>query len=274
MQTGEPSRTAYSAARYRADHQELERGAVFRDPLARVIAGDGAAGEYLDEDARRRMRLFIAARSRYAEDALAEAVEAGVGQVVVLGAGLDTFAYRNPFPGLRVFEVDHPATQEWKRQRLADAGIEVPASVTYVPVDFERDALESALPAAGLDERSPVFVIWLGVTVYLTADAISDTLRALGGLAGGSEVVFDYGLPRPDPTPEQQAAAAARDRRLAAIGERWISFFTPDDVSELLQDNGFRVMENVPAVALAQRYLGRPPTATAGPQLVRARLGG
>ncbi|MCX4095972.1 class I SAM-dependent methyltransferase [Nocardia sp. alder85J] len=274
MQTGEPSRTAYSAARYRADHQELERGAVFRDPLARAIAGDGSAGGYLDDDARRRMRLFIAARSRYAEDALGEAVAAGAGQVVVLGAGLDTFAYRNPFPRLRVFEVDHPDTQQWKRQRLAAAGIEVPASVTYVPVDFEHDALELALPAAGLDVGSPVFVIWLGVTVYLTADAISDTLRALGGLAGGCEMVFDYGLPQADVTPGQQAVAAERDRRLAAIGERWISRFTPDGISDLLHDNNFRVVENVPALALAQRYLGRTPTATAGPQLVRARLGG
>jgi methyltransferase (TIGR00027 family) len=273
VQIGQPSHTAHSAARYRADHQELERGVIFRDPLARAIVGDDASGGgYLPEQARQRMRLFIAARARYAEDALGEAAAAGTGQVVILGAGLDTFAYRNPYPGLRVFEVDHPATQEWKRDRLAAADIDVPGSVTYVPVDFEGDALTRGLADAGVDPGRPLFVIWLGVTVYLTRPAIAGTLLSLGGYAAGSEVVFDYGLPGGQPGAADAAVRAERERRLAAVGERWISFFTPDEIAELLRGNGFGVVEDVPAALLVQRYLGRPPAATAGPHLLRARV--
>src|SRR5689334_22848638 len=139
METGQPSRTAYGAARHRAAHQILEGGRIFTDPLAVRILG--ASEEELRADApRRAMRVFVAARSRFAEDALAAAVGRGVEQVVVLGAGLDTFAYRNPHQAVRVVEVDHPDTQAWKRRRLAEAGIEVPGSVAYVGVDFERQS--------------------------------------------------------------------------------------------------------------------------------------
>src|SRR3954447_13869493 len=138
METGQPSRTAYSAARYRAAHQLLERGAIFKDPFAVRILG-APEEELLADAPRRAMRLFIAARHRFADDALAAAVRRGVQRVVVLGAGLDTIAYRNEFDGVHVIEVDHPATQEWKRQRLATAGIEMPPTVTYAGVDFEKE---------------------------------------------------------------------------------------------------------------------------------------
>jgi methyltransferase (TIGR00027 family) len=105
------------------------------------------------------MRLFVASRSRFAEDALADAIQAGTSQAIILGAGLDTFAYRNPHPDLRVFEVDHPDTQQWKRHRLAAAGIDIPASVTYVPLDFEHQALSEALTATDFDPHQPAFVI-------------------------------------------------------------------------------------------------------------------
>src|SRR5580704_6993810 len=146
MQPGEPSRTAFRAAAHRAAHQIAEGGRVFADPLARAVLGAAPAAVFdgdLDQPATRSMRLFIAARSRFAEESLAAAVGRGVRQYVVLGAGLDTFAHRNPFAeaGLRVFEVDHPATQAWKRQRLAAAELPEPASLTYAPVDFERQTL-------------------------------------------------------------------------------------------------------------------------------------
>jgi methyltransferase (TIGR00027 family) len=244
---GQASRTAVAAARYRAEHQ-VDGGLLFQDPLARLVVGDSEPRtEFLSEDARRRMRLFVASRSRFAEDALADAIQTGTSQAIILGAGLDTFAYRNPHPDLRVFEVDHPDTQQWKRHRLAAAGIDIPASVTYVPLDFEHQALSEALTATDFDPHQPAFVIWLGVTVYLTHQAISNTIHYLGGLAPDTQVVFDYATAMPEPAEHTRAMVEERQRRLAAIGERWISFFTPEEMSALLRDNGLHVEEDLPA---------------------------
>src|SRR6478752_638977 len=179
----EPSRTAWMAATHRAAHQVLERGLIFSDPLALRILGqdaDTVARDALAHPERRGMRAFIAARAQLAESALAAGVERrGVGQLVVLGAGLDTFAYRNPLADrLRVFEVDHPATQAWKRRRLDEAGIAAPDGVVYAPVDFEREALLDGLAAAGLDPARRTFFMWLGVVPYLTSEAVRATLTA------------------------------------------------------------------------------------------------
>ena len=123
------------------------------------------------------LRAFLVARSRYAEDALCTAVAQGVTQYVLLGAGLDTFAYRNPYSNLRVFEVDHPATQRWKQGLLATSNIPIPHNLTYVPVDFERQTLAAQLSAAGFDSTAPSFFAWLGVVPYLTLEAFRSTLR-------------------------------------------------------------------------------------------------
>ncbi|QIS22459.1 class I SAM-dependent methyltransferase [Nocardia terpenica] len=274
MQNGEPSRTALSAARYRADHQDLEGGRVFRDPLARAIVGDTEpGGATMPEEMRRRMRLFIALRSRYAEDALAAAVAGGTAQAIVLGAGLDTLAYRNPHPGLRVFEIDHPDTQAWKRERLAAAGIDIPASVTYAPTDFEHGNLDTALAATSFDRSRPAFVIWLGVSIYLTRAAIAETLHRIGRLAVNTRVVLDYSEPVSDLNPEIQAVVEQRKRQLAAIGESWISYFTPAEMADLMHDNGFRIEEDVPGSMLAARYLSvEVGVRASGPHLIRARI--
>ncbi len=164
----EPSRTALAVASYRAAHQVLEGAGIFNDPLAVPILG-APPQSYLDNpefhDARRGIRFFVAARARLAEDALKRGVdERDVRQLVVLGAGLDTFAYRNPFGDrLKVFEVDHPATQAWKRRRLQEAGIAVPDSLIYAPVDFEHQTLAEQLAEAGLDPSLRTFFTWLGV---------------------------------------------------------------------------------------------------------------
>lgn len=168
----EPSRTAFAAASYRAVHQVLEGGRVFSDRLAVPILGmdaEAIRADVAEHAARRGIRFFVVARARLAEDAVLRAVETrGVRQLVVLGAGLDTFGYRHAFGDrLRVFEVDHPATQAWKRRRLGEAGIEVPASLTYAPMDFERDSLAEKLAAAGLRPEVPTFFTWLGVVPYL-----------------------------------------------------------------------------------------------------------
>ena len=162
MRAGEPSQTARGAAAYRAIHQTLEGGAIFRDPFAERMLDDETRAR-LDEIAAdpslRPMRLLIAARSRFSEDTLAACVARGVRQIVVLGAGLDTFSLRNPFAseGVRVFEVDYPATQEWKRERLHEAGLALPASLTFAPVDFERQSLADGLAAAGFRANRPAF---------------------------------------------------------------------------------------------------------------------
>ncbi|MGY0062928.1 class I SAM-dependent methyltransferase [Streptomyces sp. LZ34] len=262
MQPCSPSHTARRAAALRAAHQTLDEGRLFRDPLAVSMLGadaDDLLGE-LDgtrtASERRGIRLFIAARSRFAEDRLAAAVERGVRQLVVLGAGLDTFAYRSPHEaaGLAVFEVDHPATQEWKRERLSGAGIPLPPSLTFTPVDFERESLGDGLAAAGFDPARPAFFSWLGVVPYLTRDAVFGTLGYLAGLPGGAEAVFDYSEPPSAMTPRRRAAHRARAARVAALGEPFLSYFAPGELATDLRAAGFRAVEDLDAVQLVARY--------------------
>src|SRR3984957_644123 len=167
MQQGQASVTALGAAGHRAAHQVLERGLVFADPLALRILGpdaDGAIALAKEQPERRPLRLFIAMRSRFAEDSARRAIEKGVREILVLGAGLDTFAYRLELtPDLRIFELDHPATQAEKRSRLRAAQIGEPAHVVYVAHDFELGSMATALKVAGFDPDRRTFVIWLGV---------------------------------------------------------------------------------------------------------------
>jgi methyltransferase (TIGR00027 family) len=255
----QPSRTAFAAAAHRATHQVLEAGAVFADPLALTILGPDAETMVLeteDDPGRRAMRVFIAARSNLAETWLAQGVaERAVTQVVVLGAGLDTFAYRHPLArSLKVFEVDHPDTQAWKRRRLAEAAVAAPETLTFAPVDFERDQLLDGLVAAGFDPEMRSFFVWLGVVPYLTETAIRTTLATIAGLPGGAEVVFDYADPPHTLAPEQQARHAVRAERVAAIGEPWLSYFDAGDLRALLLDRGFTAVEDLGPPELAERY--------------------
>ena len=221
------------------------------------------------------MRLFIAARSRFAEDALRLAVGRGVGQLVILGAGLDTFAYRNPHPTLRVFEVDHPATQAWKRERLAAAGIAVPSSLSFAAVDFERVGLAEGLASAGFDADAPVFFSWLGVVVYLSEDAIFETLGFIAGRPAGSEVAFTYS-DRPDAMQAAQARAyRARAAGVAALGEAWRTQFEPAALHARLRRLGFGEIEDLGPAEVAILYFGAPAGTPQrkGGHLIRARVG-
>jgi methyltransferase (TIGR00027 family) len=259
MQVGEPSITARGAAAFRAAHQRLEGGRVFSDPLALPILGPDADNPALAvafEPEREAVRLAVAARARFAEDAVTAAVGRGVRQVVVLGAGLDTYGCRAPQQGarLRVFEVDHPATQEWKRDRLAAAGIAVPPSLTFAPVDFEHQDLADGLAAAGFDPGRPAFFSWLGVVPYLTPAAVLDTLGLIAALPGGSGVVFDYGEPPGALSPEQRARHEARAAWAAEAGEPFLSHFTPGQIASLAGDAGLTIAEDVRYGELAARY--------------------
>jgi methyltransferase (TIGR00027 family) len=191
-------------------------------------------------------RAQVTCRSRYAEDALARAAGAGVNQYVILGAGLDSFAYRGGRAGrVRVFEVDHPASQQVKRAALAAAGIEVPGNVRYVPADLAVDPLARCLAAAGFDAAAPAVISWLGVTMYLSAEAVAQTLAAVAGLAPGTELIADYLLPE-DARDEAGALYGALVAQASAErGEPWRSCFTPDQMADLATRAGFGAVRAV-----------------------------
>jgi methyltransferase (TIGR00027 family) len=258
VQSGRPSRTAQAAATHRAAHQLLEQGNIFPDPLAVRIVGEDpetVVREAREHPSRRGMRLFIAVRTRFAEDALAAAVKLGVRQLVVLGAGLDTYAYRNPFGAdLRVFEVDHPATQAWKRERLTDAAIPLPDSLTFAPVDFERQTLPEGLASAGFDPSQHTFFTWLGVVPYLTAEAVWSTLGFIASLPNGAHVVFDYSDPPDSLSPEARALHAKRAARVEALGEAWVTHFEAEPLRARLMALGFSEVEDLGPPEIVSRY--------------------
>jgi len=258
MQSGKPSRTARAAAFHRAAHQVIESGAIFRDPLAVRILGQDAAAiarEAAEHPSGRRMRIFIAIRTRFAEDALAAAVNSGVSQLVVLGAGLDTYAYRGALAGrLRVFEVDHPATQAWKRECLAEAAVPVPDTLTFAPTDFERQTLAGGLAAAGFDRGRQTFFTWLGVVPYLTDDAFESTVAFIASLPNGAHVVFDYSDPPATLSAEWKLSHDRRAAHVAALGEAWISYFEPESLHARLASLGFCEIEDLGPREIASRY--------------------
>lgn len=284
VETGRSSRTASATAHARAYHQIADEPRVFEDPLALRILGmrpdelserDTATLDHPDgnrSSGQWGRRLFLGARARFAEQVVAEAVADGTAQVVILGAGLDTFAYRNPYPGLRVFEVDHPATQAWKRRLLDEGGISVPDSVAFAPVDFETGTLADGLAAAGFARDESVVFVWLGVVMYLTMDAIAGTLRYIAEQGGTARVVLDY--LRSATSPAERAAQQARAELVASVGEPFRSYFTPAEIAELLSSIGFTEIEDHDAPALISGYLDAPLPVSAfsgiPPRLVRA----
>jgi methyltransferase (TIGR00027 family) len=256
MQTGRASRTALRVAIRRAAHQVIDRPRVLDDPIAVPLIGPG-----FDRDMERAMhpvardfRLFMASRSRYAEDQLAAAVALGVTQYVVLGAGLDTFAYRNPFPQLHVFEVDFPATEQWKHELLAESKIEIPNNLTYVPLDFEHQTLAEGLAEAGFDAGSPAFFGWLGVVPYLTLEAFRSTLAMIGTLPTGTAVSFDYVFSPDTLSPKRRQIFDTLAKRVEAAGEPFRLFFAPDELEGELRRAGFQRIEQLDSDGLNELY--------------------
>jgi methyltransferase (TIGR00027 family) len=238
MEAARPSRTALRVALRRAAHQLYDaQPLVLNDPIAVSILGQEYLPELhktvtkLEKPFSAALRAFLVARSRYAEDMLAHAVLNGVTQYVLLGAGLDTFAYRNPYSNLRVFEVDHPATQRWKRELLETSHISIPQNLTFVPVDFEHQTLPAQLLTAGLDSALPTFFAWLGVVPYLTLEAFRSTLSFVVAQPSRSGLVFDYGQPRAALPLLEQLAHDSLAARVQQAGEPFQLFFTPREVA-------------------------------------------
>ena len=262
MHEAQPSRTALRVALRRAAHQIHDAlPLVFEDPLAVRILGPGHREEVKrTPDSLKRpfsaaLRAFMVARARLAEDTLAHAIAANrTEQYLVLGAGLDTFAYRNPFAQVRVFEVDHPATQAWKRECLAAADITIPETMTFVPVDFERQSLSEELAAAGFDRTLPTVTAWLGVVPYLTLEAFRGTTSLLGSFAAGSSVVFDYSQPREALPLVEQKMLDSMSERVALAGEPFQQFFTPEALTAELAMAGLSVVEDLDSTALTARF--------------------
>lgn len=265
MQDQTPSRTAMRVAMRRAAHQLFDRPPVLDDPLAVRIIGEEALRrvEASASTARSRYarlaRAFMAVRSRFAEDALAHAVGRGVSQYILLGAGLDTFAYRSPFPTLRVFEVDHPATQRWKRRKLAAARIDPPATLTFVPVDFERETLAGRLDAAGFRPDAPAFFGWLGVTMYLTDAAIESTLKVIASTPARGGLALDYLAPVPWHHVRTRLGMWRLKRRVAAAGEPFTRPLEPRRFHQRLSTLGFRSIVDLGSGEINAAYFaGRP----------------
>lgn len=262
MIEAQPSHTALRVALRRGAHQLHDaQPLVFADPLAVRILPVEARGEIarVPDKVKRPfsagIRAFMVARARFAEDTLAASAGRGVArQYLVLGAGLDTFAYRNPHGALRVFEVDHPATQAWKLQCLERASIALPEGVRHVAVNFERDSLEERLGAAGFDMGVPTVTAWLGVVPYLTREAFRATLGLLGRFAEGSELIFDYSYPREVLPPTEQLMLDSMSARVAQSGEPFQLFFTEDDLRAELEAAGLRLVENLGSAALNALY--------------------
>lgn len=297
MQPGRASVTAVVAATMRAAHLVLDgEPKIFVDPLAGPLAGAadeaalrqklGRLSAAIEADVGpdragavfRYMRSIMVLRSRYTEDELGVAVERGVRQYVILGAGLDSFAYRTsgPSEGLRVFEVDLGETQEAKRARLRELGIEQPARLSFVPLDLERRTLVESLCAGGFRKDAPAFVSWLGTTQYLTEDSVMATLSELASLAPDSEVVLQYQvaehlLPEPD-----RELFRIISRRAKESGEPWLTLFDPSDLATRLRGLGFSdVSDFGPQQAAARYFAGRqdrlsPPGLS---RLMNARVG-
>jgi methyltransferase (TIGR00027 family) len=249
----QPSQTARTAAAARAAHLIVDNEPViFADILASALLGD-QADELIGYHRAHGTHVVLAGaraqvicRSRYTEDRLADLIDHAMAQYVILGAGLDSFAYRSDLASqVRIFEIDHPATQGWKRRLLSAAGIATPAAVTFVPVNFETDSLVEQLAGSGFDLARPALVSWLGVSMYLTRAALSRTLGEIGSLAPGTELIVDYMLPaglrdEAGDTYVELVMPAAAER-----GEPWLTFLAPAEMSALLDSHGLEPSAHV-----------------------------
>jgi methyltransferase (TIGR00027 family) len=270
--TTAPDSTAVRVALWRALHLEVDPPPhVIEDEVGlRLAAPDEGWRRRPDMDPQgtRPFRASILARARFIEDLVTEQTSRGIGQYVILGAGLDSFAQRQPAIASRltIFEVDRPGPQAWKRRRLIELGFGMPAGLRFVPVDFEAgDDWRQRLAEAGFDAARPAVVASTGVSMYLTKDAVAATLRQVATLAPGSTFVMSFLLPIELADPDARPGLQMAEKGARASGTPFISFFTPAEMLALARDAGFKEARHVSAAALAERYFAgrtdglRPP---------------
>jgi len=252
------SRTALGAAYLRAAHQILDaKPLILNDPVILILLGpdaeeriQDAAGRYMAPEAKA-LRSHVVLRSRYTEDRLKLSIERGVSQYIIVGAGFDTFAVRQPAwaVNLRIIEVDHPDTQHLKRTKISDAGIPVPSNVVFANINFENESLEEGLIRNGISSNEPTFFSWLGVTMYLTESAIDSTLKCMAKYPSGSEAVITFRQ-----QPSAQSSASQLADFVSEAGEPWVSYFTPEDFKAKLLEAGFGKVEFLTSALSAQYF--------------------
>jgi methyltransferase (TIGR00027 family) len=253
---------------FRAAHLHLFAGAkIHADTFALQLSGVGgydelrAFAEQVEQSKfpLRRVSAYFAARHRFSEERLRAAVDRGVEQVIILGAGLDSFALRHPQLAKDVVfvEVDHPDSQRWKRERLASLGLDTP-DVHYAAIDFAAQDLQTELASAGVDRAKPTFFAWLGVTQYIPDEAVYETLSLVARHASGSEIVFDVIVPIEAQPSDQRAISRMSARVSAARGEPWVSYFEPEELAGRLASLGFNRVDWLTPQAAGVYYEGQP----------------
>jgi len=259
--TPAPDSTAVRVALWRALHVEVDAPPhIIEDEIGLQLADppkDWRNRLDMHPQGTRPFRMSIVARARFIEDLVIEQAHRGVRQYVILGAGLDTFAQRRPeiASGLRVFEVDRPGPQAWKRQRLIDLGFGIPDSLRLVPVDFETGgSWTEQLATAGFDAKQPAVVASTGVSMYLTKETNGATLRQIAALAPGSTLALSFIWPLEYADPAERPLLEAADRGARASGTPFLSYFTADEILALAREAGFKSAQHVSAADLTQRY--------------------
>jgi methyltransferase (TIGR00027 family) len=245
MQDQSASRTALITAYLRAAHQIIDSGPrILDDPVVLNLLGPeaekrirGSKDRYMSPEAKA-LRAHVVLRSRYAEDRLESSIKRGIRQYVLVGAGFDTFAFRQPHwaASLKISEVDHPDTQRLKQSMISDANINIPENVVFAGIDFDQESLEEGLARIGVRNDKPTFFSWLGVTMYLTKAAIDSTLRYITSFPSGSEAVITF---------LQPSASRELAQRVSEAGEPFVSYFMPDDFKEKLLTKGFKEVHSL-----------------------------
>jgi methyltransferase (TIGR00027 family) len=270
--TSAPDSTAVRTALWHALHVELDAPPlVLDDTIGLQLADpdpDWRSRGDMHPDGTRAFRASIVARARYLDDLVAEHAAAGVGQYVILGAGLDTFAQRHPDVAVRIFEVDQPGTQEWKRRRLTEIGYPPGENLRFVPVDFESgEAFPDALRANGFDGDRPAVVSSTGVSMYLTKEATEATLRQVAAWAGGSVLAMTFMLPLDLVDASERPMQESVEAAAAGSGTPFISHYAPDEMTDMCRAAGFSAVQHVSPDDLTARYFAertdglRPPSA-------------
>jgi methyltransferase (TIGR00027 family) len=266
MRSGAPSRTILRPAIGRAAHQLFDTPLIFRDPIAIGFvpeASERAIRAAAEDHAALHSGLFramVAVRNRFAEDRLAEAAARHIGQYLMLGAGLETFPWRQPdFAwGMRLFLADHPATLAWSRDRFRERGLSQPENLAFVAVDLEQDGLAAELEEAGFDRRIPTFVSALGVVHYLTAGAVTALFRFVATLPRGSEVVFTFPVTEDELDGEERDEVRVSVARAAEMGEPWLTRARPSEMVAWLNRCGVSdVFHLAPEIAQQRYFAGR-----------------